>query len=233
MSATQSIQALLAGTQLFESLNAEDLAACAASFRQVRFSQGQTLFSRGDPGDRLYLVEQGRVRLAITTEEGRELSVRHAAPGDLLGEIAVLDGSLRSADAVAITPVLAHALTRGVLLQFVESHPSLAIGIIALLCRRLRDTTEQLEAIALFPVEIRLARFLLTSLGGRRPAPGKRVPLDLQISQGELAQLLGASRPKVNGALGALEKSGAVKRTADRLYCDPDLLAAAIGRVDA
>jgi CRP-like cAMP-binding protein len=233
MAEPASLRDILAATPLFGSLEAEALDACVASFRPVKFAAGQILFARGDAGDRLYVVEQGRVRLAIATEEGRELSVRHAVPGDLLGEIAVLDGSSRSAEAVAITPVVAHALGRSALLQLIARHPPIALGVIGLLCRRLRETTEQLKGIALFSVEVRLARFLLTSLGGRRAAPGKRVPLDLTISQSELAQLLGASRPKVNGALGALEKSGAVKRTADRLYCDPDLLAAAIGRADA
>ena len=233
MSGQKSLQSILAGTPLFGQLSTEALETCSASFRPVHFSPGQMLFSRGDPGDRLYVVEEGRVRLSVATDEGRELSVRHAVAGDLLGEIAALDGSSRSADAVAITPVLAHTVGRVALLQMVERHPPIALGVIGMLCRRVRETTEQLEGIALFSVEVRLARFLLTSLGGRRAAPGKRVPLDLTISQGELAQLLGASRPKVNGALGALEKSGAVKRTVDRLYCDPDLLAAAIGGADA
>jgi CRP-like cAMP-binding protein len=233
MAETLPLQGLLAGTPLFGALPPDALDACAASFRPAKFTAGQTLFARGDVGDRLYMVAEGRVRLAIATEDGRELSVRHAVPGDLLGEIAVLDGSSRSAEAVAMTPVQAYTLGRSALLHLIERHPPMALGIIGLLCRRLRETTEQLEGIALFTVEVRLARFLLTSLGGRRAPPGKRVPLDLTISQGELAQLLGASRPKVNGALGALEKLGAVKRTADRLYCDPDLLAAAIGGADA
>jgi CRP/FNR family cyclic AMP-dependent transcriptional regulator len=74
-------------------------------------------------------------------------------------------------------------------------------------------------------LHVRLARFLLFALGDRRAPPGKRIPLDLGFSQGELAQLLGASRPKVNSALGELESAGAIVRTLDRLFCDPDKLA--------
>ena len=95
----------------------------------------------------------------------------------------------------------------------------------ALLCRRLRDTTDQLEAIALYPIEVRLARFLLVALQGRTASEGKRVPLDIGFSQSELAQLLAASRPKVNVALGMLEAEGAIRRTMDRLFCDPAILA--------
>src|SRR6516164_1511021 len=95
---TSDFVALLARTDLFGSFSPDELAACAAAFRLLRFNKGALLFARGDPGTHLYLVVNGRVRLAITSEEGRELSFRHAAAGDLFGEIAALDGSPRSAD---------------------------------------------------------------------------------------------------------------------------------------
>lgn len=227
-----AIAAMLGEAALFARLTPEALLACAAEFREQRFEQGQLLFSRGDIGDQLLLVAEGRVRLAVTTEDGRELSVRHAVRGDLLGEIAVLDGGERSADAVALTPVVAYGLRRVPFEQLVARYPQLPAGIIAFLCRRLRQTTDQLEGIALYSIEVRLARFLLVGLSGRRAAPGKRVPLDMAFSQGELAQLLGASRPKVNAALGSLEQAGAIRRTADRIFCDPDLLAKCAGISD-
>lgn len=232
MEPSDGVATLLGATTLFGGLESEALAECAADFRVAHYAQGQMLFARGDPGDRLVLVAEGRIRLAVTTEDGRELSVRHAVAGDLLGEIAALDGGVRSADAVAITPVLAHTLARASFQRLSERHPAIAAGAIALLCRRLRETTDQLEGIALFSIEVRLARFLLVALGGRQAQPGRRVPLDMAMSQGELAQLLGASRPKVNAALGALEQAGAVKRTADRIFCDPTLLAACAGVAD-
>ena len=227
-----AIAALLGEAGFFARLPPQALLDCAGEFREQRFDAGQMLFARGDVGDRLLLVAEGRVRLAVTTEDGRELSVRHAARGDLLGEIALLDGGARSADAVAITPVLAYALRRVALEQLIARHPELSAAIIAFLCRRLRQTTDQLEGIALYSIEVRLARFLLVGLAGRRAAPGKRVPLDMAFSQGELAQLLGASRPKVNAALGSLEQAGAIRRTADRLFCDPDILAKCAGTGD-
>jgi CRP-like cAMP-binding protein len=227
-----TLAAMLGRTTLFETLAPAAREACAAAFRPVRFSQGQTLFSRGDPGDQLLLVGEGRIRLAVTTEDGRELSVRHAAAGDLLGEIAMLDEGLRSADAVALVPSLVHVLRRSQFLTLLARYPDIGLGAIALLCRRLRETTDQLEGIALFPIEVRLARFLLVSLKGREAPPGKRVPLEMAMSQGELAQLLGASRPKVNAALGALEAAGAIRRTSDRLFCDPALLARSAGLAD-
>jgi CRP-like cAMP-binding protein len=97
--------------------------------------------------------------------------------------------------------------------------------LISFLCGRLRDTSGQLESIALHPMHVRLARFFLIAIGDRKPAPGKRLPLDLGMSQGELALLLGASRPKINEALGRLEEIGAIGRTLDRIFCDPLKLA--------
>lgn len=216
---------LLRQAPIFAGLGERDLRACADRFHTVRFAQDQALFSRHDPGDRLLLVEEGRVRLAVMTEDGRELSVRHAVHGELLGEIAVLDGGPRTADAVALTPVLAQSLGRADLEALLSDQPMLGRAFITFLCGRLRQTTDQLEGIALYPIEVRLARFLLTALGGRRAEPGKRVPLEITFSQSELAQLLGASRPKINGALAALAESGAIRRTSDRLFCDPDALA--------
>ena len=225
MSSPSVLIPLLARTALFGGLTADELTACAAAFRPVRFSAGAMLFSRGDPGTHLYVVVEGRVRLAITTEEGRELSFRHATAGDLFGEIAALDGSVRSADATALTDVSTFALERNAFRGLWSTRPAISAGVIAFLCRRLRETSSQLEDIALHPLEVRLARFLLFALRGREAPPGKRLPLELGFSQGELAQLLGASRPKVNTALGTLESAGAVHRTLDRLFCDPVKLA--------
>src|SRR5262245_1640422 len=225
MSARNNLIPLLMRTDLFGGLSPDELAACAAAFRELRFKKGELVFARGDPGARLYLVVEGRVRLAVATEEGRELSFRHATAGELFGEIAALDGSPRTADATALTDVIAFALDHQAFRNLWSTHPGISAGVIAFLCRRVRDTSSQLEAIALHPLEVRLARFLLYTLGNAQAAPGKRVPLDLGFSQGELAQLLGASRPKVNTALGALESMGAIVRTLDRLFCDPAKLA--------
>jgi CRP-like cAMP-binding protein len=153
------------------------------------------------------------------------LSFQIAKVGDLIGEIAVLDGGPRSAEATALTPVTTYVLERDAFLVLWSTYPSISNAVISFLCRRVRDASDRLEAIALYPMEVRLARFLLVALGNRQAPPGRRVPLELGFSQGELALLLGASRPKINAALGMLENAGAVGRTSDRLFCDPAKLA--------
>jgi CRP-like cAMP-binding protein len=216
---------LLSGTSLFGGLAAEDLAVCAQAFKEKHLSKGQTLFLRGDPGTHLYLIETGQIRLAITTANGRTLSFQVAGEGDLFGEIAALDGRGRSADATAITEARLHCLEHSAFRDLWATRPALATRVVTFLCGRLRQMTTQFESVALQPLEVRLARFIVSAIGSRGAPPGKRIPMELGFSQSELAQLLGASRPKVNAAMASLEKSGALKRTMDRLFCDPEKLA--------
>jgi len=141
--------------------------------------------------------------------------------GEIFGEIGVLDGGVRTADAMALTAVRAFRLDQSDFHRLWSTRPLVADRLIGFLCRRLRETSYQLESIALHPLDVRLARFLLIAIGDRKAPPGKRLPIELGISQTEIALLLGASRPKINEALGALEERGAVGRTIDRIFCDP------------
>jgi CRP/FNR family cyclic AMP-dependent transcriptional regulator len=216
---------LLSQTSLFGGLESDDLVACAHAFREKHLDKGQTLFLRGDPGTHLYLVEAGRIRLAISTMNGRRLSFQLATEGDLFGEIAALDSKARTADATAITEAKILCLERGVFSDLCAARPALAVGVVIFLCRRIRQMTTQFESIALEPLHVRLARFILSALGSHTAPPGRRIPLQLGFSQSELSQLLGASRPKVNAAIASLEKAGAMTRTLDRLFCDPKKLA--------
>ena len=211
---------LLGGAELFWSLSPEALAACGVRFRRAEFTAGTMLFARGDPGTHLYLLAEGQVRLAVATRDGRELSFAIAGPGDLFGEIAVLDQGPRSAEATALTKTVAYTLDRNDFRQLRSAYPAIADAAIAFLCRRLRDVSEKFETVALCPIEVRLARFLLNALGDQQSSAGRRLALELRFSQSELALLLGASRPKINMALGVLENAGAVRRTLDRLFCD-------------
>ena len=231
-SPSEPIALLLAQTELFGMLAPDALEQIASRFHTAQFKRGQTIYERGDAGNALHLIRSGQIRFSVVSGEGRELSVRVAKAGEVIGEIAVLDRQPRTATAVALTAVTAHSLSRTELDRLLLQDPQFARNAIDFLCHRLRDTTDQLELIALYPVEVRLARFLLVALKGQIGPSGKRIPLELGFSQGELAQLLGASRPKVNLALGILEEAGAIGRTSDRLFCDPEVLARIAEKTD-
>lgn len=221
----QAIVELLGKTALFGSLPEADRAAIAGRMRRVQFEADQMIFSRGDPGREIYLVLEGRIRLSILSSDGRELSFAHAGPGSIFGEIATLDGGERTAGATAISRVSAMALPQRAMTELIENNPKVAVAAIRFLCTRLRETDQRLEAIALHRIEVRLARLLLSALKLQSPdAEGEEVPLELGMSQGELALLIGASRPKVNIALTMLQDMGAITRKGPKLLCNTEML---------
>ena len=223
-----AIVALLGKSDVFGSLTASDRDAIASRMRRMHFEPGQMIFSRGDPAREMYLVVEGKVRLSILTSDGRELSFAHAGPGNIFGEIATLDGGERTASATAINRVQAMTLPQRTMLDLIENHPKVAVEAIRFLCTRLRETDLLLEAIALHRIEVRLSRLLLSALQSQSTtAAGEEVPLDLGMSQGELALLIGASRSKVNLALTILQDMGAIARkdgTLGTLICKTDVL---------
>lgn len=232
MAASPQTVELLGRSPLFAPLTELERRAVAEEMREVSYAPGQVIFGRGDAGRDIYLVTGGRVRLSILTAEGRELSFAHAEPGTIFGEIAMLDGGPRTADATAVNKVTALTLSKGAFTRLIESRPHLAEAAIRFLCARVREADQQLEAIALYPIEGRLARFFLATAkqrsAGKAPG-GSKVTIDLEMSQSELALLVGASRPKVNAALASLEDSGAIERQDNRVTCDLDELAAIAG----
>jgi CRP/FNR family cyclic AMP-dependent transcriptional regulator len=230
MIAKTAIVELLGRTPLFGSLDEAERRAVADEMREVAFEPSQVIFARGDAGREIYLVVSGRVRLSVLTAEGRELSFAHAEAGAIFGEIAMLDGGPRSADATAVNKVTALSLSKPAFKRLMDTRPLVGEAALRFLCSRLREADQQLEAIALYPIEGRLARFFLAA--ARQKSPGSeegRVTIELPMSQSELALLIGASRPKVNTALSILETSGALERSGTRVICDLEELQAIAG----
>lgn len=224
-SATSTALDYLARSSFFGPLQEMDRRAVLARMRPVDFDAGQLIFSRGDPGTDVYLVLSGSVRLSVLTVDGREFSLALAAEGSVFGEIAALDGRERTADATAITPVKTLLLPKAALAALIQENPRVSSAAINFLCARLRETDLKLEVVALQSVEVRLAWFLLASLERQSAdATTGKVSLNLGISQTEIGLLIGATRPKVNGALVQLESRRTISRTSAGLVCDIDAL---------
>ena len=231
MGASDDILKFIEDTALFQPLDDADRRALLAEMRPMNFDSGQLIFSRGDIGREMYLVTKGRVRLSVLTAEGRELSFAHAETGTVFGEIAMLDDGPRSADATAVTKTQVMSLGRPAFMRLAQSRPHLLEAAVQFLCKRIRDADQQLEAIALCPIEVRLARFFLAAARQKDPdAIEGSITIDLGMSQGELALLIGASRPKVNTALSMLEAGGAISRTGNKLTCDLEELGNVAGQ---
>jgi CRP-like cAMP-binding protein len=210
----------LAAVPLLADLPAAARAGLAAIARPLRFREAAPIFRAGDPGDGLLLVQDGVVRLHIATPAGREMSLGLIGPGEPLGEIALIDGGPRSADATALTPVRALLLPGAAALPVIAADPAAALVLLRALAARLRRTTAQLEGVALRPLPQRLAAALL-KLSAADPAGLVR------LSQGHLAGLVAATRPKVNAALVAMRAAGLIGPSAAGLrVLDPAGLAA-------
>lgn len=208
---------------LFGALSTEDSAALTPLLKPRRYEAGRVVAQRGDRAEEVFLVTSGQLRISVCSADGRELAFRVANAGDMVGEIGVLDDSVRSADVTALRATDVLVLARADLRRLLNSRPAMASGVIRFLCSRLRDTSEQLEALALRRVEARLAGFLRRLIYAPGPA-NREAELTLTVSQGEIAALIGASRPKVNAAFGALEQQGAIQRQGNKLLCRMALL---------
>jgi len=216
---------LLGRFELFSELSPETLSALAGSSRRHSWPAGGLIFQRGDEGDHMLAIIEGRVRLSLGTAQGRELMLRQLGAWEVMGELAIIDGETRSADATAVDPTTAIVLPRARFLQIAEVRPDLGLAVARHLSRLVRSTNLQMESIALYDLRMRLVRFFLFSL---RQVYGDHIPeqavLHLNLSQSDLSAVLGASRPKLNQALQSLIAEGAVRRDGTDVTCLPSRL---------
>lgn len=188
---------------------------CADLFkggRDVSFAAGQLIFGAGDQGKALILLKSGRVEVSITSLSGRKSVLAHMGPGEILGEIAALDGGPRSADAVASTPVSGTAMSRDNVLDFVSARPDAARAMIVELCAKVRNASEMFLTQSVVEGEPRLARALLRLFEkwGTKGPDGLEV-LAERFSQQEIGEFSGLARENVNRHLKAWAEAGFVR----------------------
>jgi CRP-like cAMP-binding protein len=200
----------LADSDLFGSLTEDELARLVAYGATQNYRGGQVIFQKGDPGESVAVVVRGKVKISSISLDGREALLSFVDVGHCFGEIALLDGKARSADATAAEDTELFVLKRRDLMSFLERHPEIALRIIGVLCDRLRRTTEMIEDAVLLQMGPRIAKALLRLLRdfGRKHAEGIR--LDLKLSQRELGSYVGLARENVNRQLGAWRQAGLV-----------------------
>jgi len=191
-------ESILANHFLLRHLRPEDLRRLAAD-STISFHRAQsTIFQKGDPGDSLMAVLAGRVKICTYSLGGKELVLNIIDRGGLFGEIAVLDGQTRSADAAAIGDTELLVLERRRLMPFLTRDPEIAARLIAVLCQRLRQTSEQLEDALLRDAPSRLARTLLRLANALGVPDGAGLRLNIRLSQQQIGSLVGISREITN-----------------------------------
>jgi len=193
---------------LFRGLDDEAAGALSASLAETKIRRGEVLFSEGDEGDRLYIVTEGKVKLGRTSSDGRENLLAILGPGQMFGELSLFDPGPRSATVTAVTDCTMQSLSHDELGQWLDGRPEVARGLLTQLAGRLRRANDVVADLVFSDVPGRVAKALLdlSSRFGRVADDGVHVHHDL--TQEELAQLVGASRETVNKALADFASRG-------------------------
>lgn len=185
-----------------------------------------TIFNQGDEGDSLYVVLSGAVKISTTSTSGKETVLCFLGPGEVLGEIAVLDGDTRTASASVIEEARLMVLHQAAFLGFLESHPKVALHIIRVLCQRLRKTDTFVEEMTTLQAGPRLARALLRLADQYgKPEPAGGIILDIKLSQANLGAHAGLMRENVNRQLKLWEDEGLLEGKSGVIFLrNPDAL---------
>ncbi|WP_024286753.1 Crp/Fnr family transcriptional regulator [Cellulomonas sp. KRMCY2] len=197
---------------LFSAIDSEAAQALFASMRPMHLARGHAVFQEGEPGDRLYVIGSGKVKLGRRSNDGRENLLSILGPAEMFGELSLFDPGPRTATATAVADATLYELSHAELIGWLERYPAVAKHLLEALARRLRRTNEALADLVFSDVPGRVAKALLdlSTRFGEQVDDGLRVAHDL--TQEELAQLVGASRETVNKALADFAARGWVRR---------------------
>jgi CRP/FNR family cyclic AMP-dependent transcriptional regulator len=219
------VEDVLSRAPMFAALDPEAAAALQASMDTLSLGRGQVLFNEGERGDRLYVITEGKMKLGHASSDGRESLLAVLGPAELLGELSLFDPGPRTATATALTETSLMGLGHAALRPWLTGRPEVAEALLQALAQRLRRTNDQMADLVFSDVPGRVAKTLL-DLGDKfgRPLPdGVHVTHDM--TQEELAQLVGASRETVNKALADFAARGWIRlESRSVVLIDPERL---------
>jgi CRP/FNR family cyclic AMP-dependent transcriptional regulator len=216
---------LLLSSPLFDALPREALDDILLQASEKSVRRGQTVFQKGDEGSYMVAVLSGRIRISATSPEGREVTLNMIDAGEVFGDMALLSGKPRSADATALEDSTLMVVERRHFLPYLTSSNELALRVIDVLCERLRETSETLGNFAMLDLPGRLARKLLNLAGEYGKTANGRIRLEIRLSHTDLGRFVGSSRESVNKQMRAWEEDGIVAREGGRIaVCKPGVL---------
>jgi len=206
-----ALRRILERHSLFGCLIVAELDQLSSRARIESYRARQEIFQKGSPGQGLLAVLKGKVRIGSLGPDGGLIVLNMMNEGDVFGEIALLDGKARTADAVAVTDCELVAIDRRDFVPFVRANPEVALRLLGVLCERLRHTTEQVEDVVFLDAPARLAKRLL-QLAGTEDKPARSGSATVvTISQRELGSMIGLSRESINKQLAAWQHDGMIK----------------------
>jgi CRP/FNR family transcriptional regulator, cyclic AMP receptor protein len=210
----------LARSDVFRGLTADQLDRLARECHVRRFAKGEQLFARGDRGGGMFLVASGSIALSVTSADGGEVTLAVLHAPQTFGELAVIDDGGRVATATARQASAVVALPRAQVLRLLAEAPTVSAAMLGALAVLIRQIDNHAADLVLMNLRGRVSKFLLgaaSRAAAGPPRPEGAVPVDLRMSQSELARLVGGSRQQVNRILVALTKEGAINRVGPRI----------------
>lgn len=202
------VRKALDDNDVFGALPETDLAALIGFGTTVTLGAGKTIFQKDDPGESMMVVLAGRVKISNYSQDGKEAVLNFIEPGQVFGEIALLDGKPRTADATAMLASELFVLHRRDLLPFLEARPQVAIRLIEVLCAKLRRTTSMVEEVMLLNMGPRIAKAILRLAEEHGRKRGSEVRIELKLSQRELGGHVGLARENINRQLRQWSQDG-------------------------
>jgi len=205
---TRDKLSLLRSHPLFRDLPPGVIEHLGSYMKTRRVARGTSIFAKGDPGTGLMGVLAGAVKVSVASADGKDIVLNVFREGDIFGEIALLDGRPRTADATAMSDCELIVIERRDFVPFLSSQPDVMLKFIEILCSRLRRTSEQVQDITFLNLPTRLAKTLLQLTGG---VQGSAAPSKAVITQREISQMIGMSRESTNKKLRAWAKRGWIR----------------------
>jgi CRP/FNR family transcriptional regulator, cyclic AMP receptor protein len=196
---------------LFAELEENDLEQLVGAVREHHYRKNATIFHIDDPGNAMFILKSGLVKVTIEDESGHEMILRMLYPTDFFGDMALIDGMSRSATVTTQEPSDTLMIHRDQFLLIAQQFPKILLNMAAVLSRRLRSTDELIRSLAFYDVYGKVARVLLNLAAERGRATEEGTVIDLRLTQQEMAELAGMSRETMTRTLGAFQQAGVVR----------------------
>ena len=196
---------------MFGKLSASEIHSLLTYSRVEQYPAGREIYAKGSLGESMFVVLRGTVKMSSVSLEGKEIVLNIMNPGEIFGEIALLDGGERSADAVAMTDCELLVLHRRVFRPILENHADICLILLDIFCQRLRQTSEQVEDVLFRHLKSRIAKAVLHLAESASLHSVNGSPVDLHLSQRELGNHAGGSRESVNKHLQSWHRAGLIR----------------------
>ncbi len=221
---SQDVTSLLSKVDLFSDLNHEELAHVAGVVQLRSLAKDETIFNAGDPADAVYIIATGKVKIVVTSTDGRDFILTILGAGQVFGEMALLESAPRSAAVITASQVDVLTIRRKDFHQMLTSTPSISRKLLAILSRRLRRANSKMESLAYMDVAGRLARYLLDLARDHGQKLGNGWIVVRRPTHTDIAHSIGTSRETVSRMINEFEESFGLVNKGKFTYISEHLL---------